>query len=327
MRKVHRTFRGFRGLGRVLFVTALLCVSRSVSAIGWGPTDFLIFGAPNFPDRIGVFDQNFGFKGYLFTGWTGLQAMNFDQQGRLVVFNTFAQEVRVYDSTGALVGGFNSTTSPLLTSAGDIQVMSDGNYILGTSANGARVFTPQGAFVRQYGDGNSGSIAVLPGNRLWSGNSGTLTMNVFDTASGVQIGSFTLDQQTRPTYMNFCLTTRTVLCIERDRDAGGVFERDLNGALLREFHIPIAQTTCNGATRGPGGDVFGTSNDLFVDIVRWLPDGTVAGTLDLYSSTTVPTRLLWADAVPEPGPIVVLIVGIPLLNVTRPPRCARYVRV
>src|SRR5690242_1267397 len=118
-------------------------------AVGWGPTAFLIFGAPNFPDRIGVFDQNFAFKGYIFTNWDGLTAMNFDQQGRLVAFNTFTREVRVFDSSGAQVGGFSSSTSPMLTSGGDIQVMPDGNYILGTSADGARVFTPDGTFVRQ----------------------------------------------------------------------------------------------------------------------------------------------------------------------------------
>src|SRR6476659_6627240 len=78
-------------------------------AVGWGPTDFLIFGAPNFPDRIGVFDQNFGFKGNIFTNWVGLQAMNFDQQGRLVAFNTLTREVRVFDPSGAQVGGFSSS--------------------------------------------------------------------------------------------------------------------------------------------------------------------------------------------------------------------------
>ena len=99
-------------------------------------------GAPNFPDRVGVFDLNFAFRGYLFTGWTGVQAINFDKQGRLVTYNFFANEVRVYDPSGTLVGGFNSTTSPMLTPGGDIMVMPDGNYIVGTSANGACVFTP-----------------------------------------------------------------------------------------------------------------------------------------------------------------------------------------
>jgi hypothetical protein len=286
----------------------------SARAVGWGPTDFLIFGAPNFPDRIGVFDENFTFKGYLVTNFFGVEGMDFDAQGRLVVLNSLNPEVRVYAPSGAQVGGFTQATSPMLTPAGDVKVMPDGNYVLGTTANGARVFTPQGEFVRQYGDGDSRSIAVLPAQRLWSGNADTLTMKVFDTGSGLQVGSFILDQQTRPTYMNFSASTDTVLSIDRDRDAGGVFERDLNGALLGQFHIPIAQTTCNGATRGPGGDVFGTN---FSGIIEWRPDGSIANTFSVDGFN--PTRILWVGNVPEPQALALIggYAGISLKRRTR----------
>jgi hypothetical protein len=98
----------------------------------------------------------------------------------------------------------------MLLNGGDVQVMPDGNYLVGTSAGGARVFTPDGTFVRQYGTGNCSSICLLPNNRLWAGNPGTLTMNGFDTDSGEQVGSFTMDQQTRPSYMNYYDSTNTV---------------------------------------------------------------------------------------------------------------------
>src|SRR5262249_2516128 len=152
------------------------------------------------------------------------------------------------------------------------KVMPNGNYLLGTTTSGALVFTSQGAFVRQYADGDSRGIALVPGNRLWSGGN-NLTMRVYDIDSGNQVGSFTLGQQTRgASSMQYNSTTNTVLVVDRDRDAGGVFERDLNGVLLHQFHVPIAQTTCNGATRGPGGDVFGTSLDFSADVVQWRPD-------------------------------------------------------
>src|SRR4029079_1766388 len=128
------------------------------------------------------------------------------------------------------------------------------------------VFTPQGTFVRQYGSGNSTGAALLPGNRLWSGAAEPIG-RVFDIDSGVQIRTFTADQQVNSGNMQYGATTNPVLMVDSDRDAGGVYERDLTGTLLHQFHLPIAQTNCNGATRGPGGDVFGTTNDLFVDVV------------------------------------------------------------
>ena len=41
-------------------------------AVGWDNDDFIITGAPNFPQYIGVFDHDFTFKGYLDTNFLGL---------------------------------------------------------------------------------------------------------------------------------------------------------------------------------------------------------------------------------------------------------------
>src|SRR2546423_14607605 len=83
-------------------------------AVGWGPTGFIITGGETFPDRIGVFDQNFAFKGYLDSNFFGVSGVDFDGQGRLVAQSLLNAEVRVYDTSGVRVGGFTQTTSPML---------------------------------------------------------------------------------------------------------------------------------------------------------------------------------------------------------------------
>jgi hypothetical protein len=309
-----------RAAARVLIVVATILLPANLAhGVGWDSNDFIITGAPNFPDRIGIFDHDFTFKGYLEQNFFGVSGMDFDAQGRLVAQSLLNAEVRVYDSSGATVGGFTQTNSPMLVPGSDLKVAPDGSYFLGTLSSGARSFTPQGAFIRQYGSGNSTGLAVLPGNRLWAGGAGT-TVRIFDTDTGDQVGTFTADQQVNSGNMQYTSTANTVLLVDPDRDAGGAYERDLNGMLLQQFHLPIAQTNCNGATRGPGGDVFGTSNNLSVDIVHWLPNGTVVGTLDVYPTNITPVRILWAGIVPEPGTTALLIAGISILYTRRAPR-------
>jgi WD40 repeat protein len=185
-----------------------------------------------------------------------------------------------------------------------------------------RVYTPQGSFVRQYGDGDSRGIEYVPGDRLWSGGAGT-TVRIFDTDSGAQVGSFTANGQTMSYSMQYSPAENTVLVVDADRDLGGVFELDLSGALLEQFHVPVAQTNCYSATRGPDGHVFGTTGDRFIDIVDWFSNGTVARTLDVYPNDIGAVRILWAGQVPEPGTTTFVAVGIPLLFVMRPSRSRR----
>lgn len=307
---------------RTLVVTAigstLFLSQQHARAVGWDRDDFLISGAPNFPDRIGVFDHDFTFKGYLEQNFLGVSGIDFDAQGRLVAQSLLNPEVRIYEPNGVRAGGFTQSNSPMLVAGSDVEVGPDGNFVLGTLSNGARVFTPQGVFVRQYGDGNSTGVAILPGHRLWVGGAGT-TVRIFDTDTGAQVGTFTADQQVNSGNMQYIPTRNAVLLVDPDRDAGGVYERDLGGALLQQFHLPIAQTNCNGATYGPNGDIFGTSNNLAIDVVRWRPDGTVAGTFDVYPNNITPVRILWAGLVPEPAALTVLIACLSVV-VVRPSR-------
>ena len=287
-------------LALIVGLSCVVALASRAQAVGWGPTDFLITGAPNFPDRIGVFDQSFAFKGYLDQNFLGVQGMDFDAQGNLVAQASLSTnpEVRVYSPSGTRIGGF-FTNNPSLQFTGDLKVAPDGNYAFGSFTAGVQVYTPGGTFVRQYGSGDSRGITYLPGNRLWSGGAGT-TVHVFDMISGAQVGTFTADQQTMSYSMQYSAMTNTVLVVDADRDLGGVFERALTGTLLHQFHVPIPQTDCTGATRGPGGHVFGTTDDFFADVVDWRPDGPVARTIDVYPVEITPVRILWAGLVPEP---------------------------
>src|SRR4051812_9846295 len=212
---------------RTIAVGALvfLLISKSVSAVGWDSDDFIVIGAPNFSQYIGIFDHDFTFKGYLDNNFLGVRGMDFDAQGRLVAVSYLNPEVRVYNPDGTRAGGFAQATSPMLESGGDLKVAPDGNYVFGTNANGVKVFTPQGTFVRRYGEGVSQGITFLPGNRLWSGGL-TTTVKIFDTDTGAQVGSFSANGQVNAGSLIYSPITHTVLMLDGDRDAGGVFERD-----------------------------------------------------------------------------------------------------
>src|SRR5262249_9765598 len=149
-----------------------------------------------------------------------------------------------------------------MAATGDLKVAPNGNYILATATatGGAREFTPQGAFVRQFGTGTMASAVIVPGNRLWTGGRNT-TINIFDLDTSSQVDSFTLDHQATAVSMQYSALTNTVLMA--DLDAGSAFERDLDGIRLRRFQIPRAQTFCYSVTRGPDAEVFATaSGDL-----------------------------------------------------------------
>ena len=309
------------------FVVVINLCASDAHAVGWDRDDFIITGAPNFPDRIGIFDHDFTFKGYLEQNFVGVQGMDFDAQGNLVAVASLSTnpEVRVYSPSGTQIGGF-LTNDPGLQFTGDLKVAPNGNYALGSFTNGVRVFTPQGAFVRQYGAGDSRGITYVPGNRLWSGGAGN-TVTIYDADTGAQTGTFVANGQTMSYSMQYNTVTNTVLIVDGDRDLGGIFERNLIGQLMQDFHVPIPQTDINGATWGPGGNVFGTTDDFALDVVRWNSDGTVGGTRDVYPSNVTAVRILWGGLVPEPDIAAVLVAMSAGLCTRRPIRsCNRSPR-
>jgi hypothetical protein len=315
-------------LAGVIFASALWPVRAA--AVGWDNDDFLVIGAPNFSQYIGVFDHDFTFKGYLETNFLGVRGMDFDSQGRLVAVSYLNPEVRVYNPDGARAGGFTKATSPLLESGGDLKVAPDGNYVLGTNTNGVKVFTPQGTFVRQYGDGVSQGVTFVPGNRLWVAGL-TTTVRIFDTDTGAQVGSFTPGGQVNAGSLIYSPFTNTVLMVDGDRDAGGVFERDLAGNLLHEFRVPHPQTSLNGAVRLPAGDIYGTHDwyaPSYPDLIHWSADGAVLEEKAIWPVQIKTGRILWAGSVPEPnllagvGAVAGLLAAHPAARRTRRARPA-----
>src|SRR5690349_5385930 len=89
-------------------IVAGVLSSAPAFAVGWDGDDFIVIGAPNFSQYIGVFDHDFTFKGYLETNFLGVQGMDFDAAGNLVAVASLSTnpEVRVYGPAGARIGGF-----------------------------------------------------------------------------------------------------------------------------------------------------------------------------------------------------------------------------
>src|SRR5438552_8697467 len=107
----------------VVFIAlvAMAALSPRADAVGWDRDDFIITGAPNFPQYIGIFDHDFTFKGYLDTNFLSVQGMDFDAQGRLVAVSALNPEVRVFNHDGTRAGGFTQANSPMLVSTGDLK--------------------------------------------------------------------------------------------------------------------------------------------------------------------------------------------------------------
>src|SRR5437764_758909 len=95
--------------------------AETARAIGWDSDDFLVIGAPNFSQYIGVFDHDFTFKGYLDTNFLGVAGLDFDAQGRLVADSNLAGEVRVDDPSGARARGVKTASRRRVAPASDVQ--------------------------------------------------------------------------------------------------------------------------------------------------------------------------------------------------------------
>src|SRR5262245_35085858 len=185
----------WRGTLIRLIAGFLAFASGATSAIGWDSDDFLIASTignnQGLSNRIGVYNFDLTFKGYLDSSFGTAEGLDFDAAGQFVGVGWTQQEVRVYNSAGSKIGGFIKSDNSLGT-AGDLKVTADGTYIIATSdqlgGDGTRQFGPQGALLHQLGSGHISAAAVLPGNILWAGGRFSNTVNVFDLVSGAQVG-------------------------------------------------------------------------------------------------------------------------------------------
>lgn len=290
----------------VVLIASLACIGRA-HAIGWDSNDFLIGGGSSFTDRIGVFDHDLTFKGYLVTNAPTVAGMDFDAAGRLVVVAGALRSVRVFEPVnGTIVGGF-TRQDDLLGTPGDLKVAPDGSYVVATQnfggGDGARQFATDGAFTRQLGSGWIVGAAVIPENRLWTGGVGSTGVNVFDLGTGNQTGTIPIAGVAGVNSMAYSASTNTVLIATIQSNS--VIEVGLDGALIRTFDAPFV-AKCNSVIRGPDGDVFATRSAAQT-VLRWRADGLFLGETWMGAALGGVSGIVWAGNVPEPGVLSVVI--------------------
>ncbi len=296
----------YLGLRRLIVICVLLAGAGRASAIGWDSDDFLIGGGPSATTRIGVFDHDLTFKGFLDSNFITVAGMDFDAAGHLVaVASGNLREVRVYESSGAHIGGFIRTDN-LLGVAADLKVTPSGSYVVATQnfggGDGAREFATDGSYLRQYGSGDITGVAVVPGNRLWIGGIGSSTISIFDLASGLKIGSFSVAGMSSSFSMSYSNGTHTTLSVSQAR----VWELDQSGSLLRTF-TASGILGLSSATRGPNGDVFATDGSQRV--LHWNPDGEFVGAVSTSETLGGAGAIVWAGNIPEPSLSTMSIIG------------------
>jgi WD40 repeat protein len=269
-----------------------LGTDRAALAISWDSDDFLIGGGPSFTTRIGAFDHDLTFKGFLDSNFPAVDGLDFDHAGHLVAVGVLSpsQQVRVYDSSGALIGGFTRGDG-LLGNAGDLKVALDGSYVIGTGS-GARRFLPDGTFIQQLGSGSLGSVAIVPGNKVWTGGIGVGVIKVFDLSTGMQVGTVALTGFVNVHSMFYSSVTNTVLVVSGTK----VNEFDVQGNLVRIFDGQGNDTV--SATRGPNGDVFATTGSA-EQVLHWNANGDFLGSFAMPVDFGV-NGIVWAGNAPEP---------------------------
>ncbi len=274
------------------------------AAVGWDGDDFLIAGAGT--DTIGVYDSDLTFKGNLDASFDRVTGLDFDAAGNLVAVGQ-NQQVRVYRSDGTLLSSFTNADlgAPYELKVGPASV--GGNYYVGTQdANGGtglREFSPAGATLRQFASGDYESVAVLPDNVLWGGGSLSVSgIHAFDLISGNPTA--TLPISTVVT-MSYSPVTDTVLLGQNS--GSGIVEWQTDGTLLDSFSA--AGFLARGVTRGPGGEVFATSQ-FDNGVYHWHADGTFVGFTDLSTSIVGTRNIVWTgNAIPEPSTAALLALG------------------
>ena len=252
---------------------------------GWDEDDFIVAGFKS--QNLVVFDSDFTFKGVLDGIFDEAAGLDFDDAGNLVAISS-REEVRVFDSTGAIVSSFTNSD---INSASEIAIGPAGNYYVSTHFD-VRQFTPDGQSGNVYVKGNYTSVAVLPGRTggvLWCGGVQLSDVLIFDIESGSQLGSLPLDNgQQRATSMCYSPATHTVLLSASD----AAYERQVDGTFVRSFTTSGFDSGV-AITRGPQGDVF-VADSGDDGIYRFAADGTFIKFIDLSAIIDFPYSIVWA---------------------------------
>ncbi|MDX2169553.1 MAG: hypothetical protein SF182_20965 [Deltaproteobacteria bacterium] len=244
-------------------------------------------------NQIAVYDQNFVFKGYLDTGFNLVVGLDFDSLGRLVAAGRSPSRIKMYDPSGSVLADFSN---PSVGSPIDLKIGPGTLAYVGTQATGVTEFTTAGSLTRTLGSASYDGVAILPGNRMWAGGDAQPgQIHVFDLVLGTQVGTVFLDNgQGNAESMHYSASTNTVLTTDTSTNTVRVFERDLNGAFVRQFTAPVSGYSY-GVTRGPGGEVFAGVYATGT-VVRWTPSGSFVGTIAV---PQVPSTvgIAWAGSV------------------------------
>lgn len=284
-----------------------------VGAPVFGPTDFLVadfaFG------KIAIFDQNLVFKGNLDASIGGAYGLDFLPNGNVVATGRNAQQIKIYDSSGAVVGGFSGNAN-VNTNSQDLKASSSNLLYLGPGTGVIAELNLTGTKSRGFGNvgANYSGVALLPSNKMWGYGIGT-TVDVFDLSSGIgnniaPTSSFTLDNgQGNAISMFFSSATTTVLMTD---NGGDVYERNTMGAFVRKFLMssapPGTYVARSGVTRGPGGDVYVTTSLGGVPgsdarIVRFNgTTGAFISSTDVSANLASPCNIIWAGNISSGAP-------------------------
>ena len=249
----------------------LLCIVALVST-NTAQTSSYLYVSNFFDNRIAVYDQDFVLKHHIHAfDQGGTSGLDFLSNGNLVVAGWDNGRIRIFDPTGAIVSDFTHNLGYVWeVKAGS----ADRLYVTG-GGDIVNEITTTGTFLRSFPTQGDSSVAVLPGNILWTGSPYFYGfVDVFDLVTGNKVSTMTLDNgQGRVDTMSYNAASNTVLMC--DGTSGRIYERSLSGTLVQTF----PQSICiEGITRGANGDIYSIYRDDWGStIYRWAPNGDYLG--------------------------------------------------
>ncbi len=302
----------------------LLSFTSAIAGTPWTSTDYLISGFDS--ASIGVFDANFVFQGLLDNSIPNPTGLDFMPDGTLIAGSQQAGGSQIgaianYTPSGTRIHFIIDTR---LGSPIDVKSDSASHVFVGTQSSTFHIQETDaaGSFFHTVGTKGYAGVAVLPGGTLWAG--GVFfegIVDVYDIASGTLTGSFVLGAgQDRASSMFYSSTTNTVLMTDVSLAVSGnnkVFERDLNGTLIRTFSSPsfvaagLAGNPSFGVTRGPNNDVLVTTAGGGGGVFHWHSDGSFVGQHNIVGIAG-PIGIAWAGNanVPEPSTLLMFFIGV-----------------
>ena len=292
-----------------------ISVTGAAAPVVIAPTDFLI--ADGAVSRIAIFDQNLAFKSYLDVVASGANGLDFLSNGDIVASIRNLNQIRTYNNTATISGGFtsaanvSSASSDLKTSSSNLLYLAEGTiFELNLTGTKIRGFGVAGS--------NYAGVAVLPSNKMW-GCGIFNTLDIFDLSTGTgnniaPTSTVTLNSgstQTFANHMRYSASTNTVLMV--DQNDGNGYERNAaTAAFVRKFDMSLVPpvsgmpyTAKPGITRGPGGDVFIVTNHGAPPgsegrVARFNgTTGAFISATDISAAVSSPTNIVWLGNAPR----------------------------